>query len=109
MSAASDASSPSAGTGQTWFKIYENAPTYTGGSTLNFPSTSMTSITFTIPSQVPSGNYLIRTEQIALHSAGSFGGAQFYISCAQVNVVNGGSGSPGPLVSFPGAYTGVST
>jgi hypothetical protein len=22
--------------------------------------------------------------------------------------VNGGSGSPGPLVSFPGAYTGVS-
>jgi hypothetical protein len=29
-------------------------------------------------------------------------------SCAQVNVVNGGSGSPGPLVSFPGAYTGVS-
>lgn len=106
MSAASDASSTSAGTGQTWFKIYEDAPTYTGGSTLNFPSTSMTGVTFTVPSQVPSGNYLIRVEQIALHVAGSFGGAQFYLSCAQVNVVNGGSGSPGPLVSFPGAYTG---
>ena len=28
------------------------------------------------------------------------------ISCGQVNVVNGGSGSPGPLVSIPGVYTG---
>jgi hypothetical protein len=32
--------------------------------------------------------------------------AQFYISCAQVAVTGGGSGSPSPLVSFPGAYTG---
>jgi hypothetical protein len=31
---------------------------------------------------------------------------RFYISCSQLNVVGGGSGSPGPLVSFPGAYTG---
>jgi len=27
-----------------------------------------------------------------------------YISCAQIKVENGGNGSPGPLVSFPGAY-----
>ena len=45
-------------------------------------------------------------EAIALHVAQSFGGAQFYISCGQVNVVNGGSGTPGPLVSIPGVYTG---
>ena len=47
--------------------------------------------------------------QIALHLAETFGGAQFYIGCAQVNVVNGGSGTPSPLVSIPGVYTGVST
>lgn len=29
---------------------------------------------------------------------------QFYLSCAQIKVQNGGSGSPSPLVSFPGAY-----
>lgn len=49
----------------------------------------------------------MRVEQIALHVASTYGGAQFYISCAQVNVVNGGNGTPGPLVSIPGVYTGV--
>jgi hypothetical protein len=66
MSAADDASSPDAGTGQTWFKIYEDPPVYTGGS-LVFPSQSMSSVTFTIPAEVPSGQYLVRFEQIALH------------------------------------------
>ncbi len=28
------------------------------------------------------------------------------ISCGQVNVENGGSGTPGPLVAIPGVYTG---
>ena len=67
----------------------------------------MQSFTFTIPKSLPSGQYLVRVEQISLHVASTYGGAQFYIGCAQVNVVNGGSGSPGPLVSIPGVYTGV--
>jgi hypothetical protein len=46
----------------------------------------------------------MRVEHIALHSASTVGGAQFYISCAQLKVQNGGSGSPTPLVAFPGAY-----
>lgn len=50
--------------------------------------------------------YLVRAEQIALHVAQSYGGAQFYLSCGQVEVVNGGSGNPGPLVAIPGVYTG---
>lgn len=45
-------------------------------------------------------------EAIALHTASTFGGAQFYISCGQLSVTGGGSGSPGPLVSIPGVYTG---
>lgn len=45
-------------------------------------------------------------EAIALHAASTFGGAQFYISCGQVEVTNGGSGTPGPLVEIPGVYTG---
>jgi hypothetical protein len=27
-----------------------------------------------------------------------------YLSCAQIEVINGGNGKPGPLVAFPGAY-----
>lgn len=85
-------------------------------------------ITFTIPEALPSGQYLVRMEAIALHvrdmmqlcpppivltsyailpqAASSYGGAQFYIGCGQVNVTGGGSGTPGPLVSIPGVYTG---
>lgn len=61
-------------------------------------------MSFTIPSCVANGEYLLRGEHIALHSAGSAGGAQFYLSCAQVSIT-GGSGTANPnKVSFPGAY-----
>lgn len=59
----------------------------------------------TLPAALPSGEYLLRIEHIALHAAGATGGAQFYLSCGQINVINGGNGTPGPLVSFPGAYS----
>ncbi|KZT41821.1 hypothetical protein SISSUDRAFT_1126182 [Sistotremastrum suecicum HHB10207 ss-3] len=58
-----------------------------------------------IPSCIPSGNYFLRAEIIALHPASTYPGAQFYMECAQINVVGGGSVSP-PTVSFPGAYHG---
>ena len=47
---------------------------------------------------------MVRAEHIGLHSASTAGGAQFYIACGQVTVTGGGSGTPGPLVAFPGAY-----
>lgn len=53
---------------------------------------------------MPSGDYLLRIEHIALHGASNTNGAQFYISCAQITVTGGGSGTPSPLVAFPGAY-----
>ncbi|KAL4242617.1 Endo-beta-1,4-glucanase D [Abortiporus biennis] len=59
------------------------------GRQLTFPSQNIQSFTFTIPKSLPSGQYLIRAEQIALHAATNYGGAQLYISCAQVNIVNG--------------------
>ncbi|KAF8915681.1 glycoside hydrolase family 61 protein D [Mucidula mucida] len=106
MSTASpSANSTGAGLGSTWFKIWESPPVYSGGS-FTFPTNGQSQLTFTIPKNVPSGQYLLRIEHIALHSASSFGGAQFYISCGQLNVVNGGSGTPSPTVSFPGVYTG---
>lgn len=62
------------------------------------------SVSVTIPKATPTGDYLLRIEHIALHQASNTNGAQFYISCAQIRVTNGGNGTPGPLVSFPGAY-----
>ncbi|WDK10976.1 glycosyl hydrolase family 61 [Colletotrichum graminicola] len=57
-----------------------------------------------IPSCLASGEYLVRVEHLALHAAGDTGGAQFYLSCAQVSLSGGGSTTPSGLVSFPGAY-----
>lgn len=76
-----------------------------------------------IPSDIAAGDYLLRAEVIALHVAGSTGGAQLYMSCCkspirlfiptypqlttphldQLVVSGGGSASPA-TVNFPGAY-----
>ncbi|PFH54033.1 lytic polysaccharide monooxygenase [Amanita thiersii Skay4041] len=99
------ANSNQAGLGKTWFKIWEWAPTYSPSTGLVFDSENINQFTFTIPRNTPNGQYLLRGEQIALHLSGTINGAQFYIGCAQINVVGGGSGSPSPTVSFPGAYS----
>ncbi|CAO2657599.1 Nn.00g037250.m01.CDS01 [Neocucurbitaria sp. VM-36] len=91
------------GSGNVWFKIYSQGATFSGGS-MTWASSGKQQVTVPLPKSLPSGEYLIRVEHIALHSASAAGGAQFYISCAQLKVENGGNGSPGPLVSFPGAY-----
>ncbi|TFY61342.1 hypothetical protein EVG20_g7099 [Dentipellis fragilis] len=89
-----------------WFKIDQsgliNGTVYDGfwGDGLMIADNS--SWTTTIPATVPSGNYLIRFETIALHSLP----AQFYPECAQINIVGGGSLAPtaAELVTFPGGY-----
>jgi hypothetical protein len=53
---------------------------------------------------VRAGEYLLCVEYFALHSGVSANGAQFYISCGQLNVTGGGVGVPKPLVPFPSAY-----
>lgn len=58
----------------------------------------------TVPSATPDGDYLLRVEHIALHMAMQANKAQFYLSCTQIRVTGGGSGTPGPLVALPGAY-----
>ncbi len=60
---------------------------------------------FTVPSKIPAGSYLVRAEAIALHTAAQVGGAQFYMSCYQVNVTSSGGGELPTGVKFPGAYS----
>jgi hypothetical protein len=65
------------------------------------------SYTYTIPPSLPSGDYLLRIQQLAIHNPWPAGIPQLYISCAQIKVTGGGSGTPGPLVSIPGFITGT--
>jgi len=95
-----------AGDGAVWFKVYQITAVTNGGTSITFPAQNLPSVSFTVPKNLPTGQYLVRMEALALHVAETFGGAQWYISCGQINVTGGGSGSPGPLVSIPGVYTG---
>ncbi|KAI0137799.1 lytic polysaccharide monooxygenase [Hypoxylon sp. NC0597] len=91
--------------GNVWFKIGSiTAVPPLGSSEATWPAYNKKVVNVTIPKAVPSGKYLVRVESIALHQAQSVGGAQMYLSCAQVEVTGGGNGTPGPLVAFPGAY-----
>ncbi|KAI9058164.1 lytic polysaccharide monooxygenase [Trametes sanguinea] len=92
-------------TGLKWFKIFEeglNPETHQWGSDLLFINGGYVNIT--IPSCVKAGQYLLRVESISLADASSYPGAQFFMSCAQLEVTGGGSASP-ETVSFPGAYS----
>ncbi|KAK4238421.1 glyoside hydrolase [Achaetomium macrosporum] len=59
-----------------------------------------------IPADIAPGDYLLRAEALALHTAGQSGGAQFYMSCYQITVSGGGGSASTPAtVKFPGAYS----
>jgi len=89
-------------TGLNWFKIYEDGLDGTEWATSKLIA-NQGLVSFTIPSCIPAGQYLLRVELIALHAASTYPGAQFYMECAQIQVTGGGSASPA-TVSFPGAY-----
>ena len=57
---------------------------------------------FTMPSCIADGQYLLRIELLALHSAPSE--PQFYASCAQIQVTGGGAFSPSQTQKIPGSY-----
>jgi hypothetical protein len=59
------------------------------------------SYTFTLPSCVANGDYLLRIEQLGIHNPWPAGIPQFYIGCAQIRVTGGGSGLS-PSVAIPG-------
>ncbi|KAF2273603.1 uncharacterized protein EI97DRAFT_155200 [Westerdykella ornata] len=81
-----------------WFKI-----AYLGPKNDTYWSTrDQTGMNFTVPFNTPPGRYLLRIEHLYVRPA--YNTTQFYVACAQVEVVGQGGGSPGPLVRFPGAY-----
>lgn len=81
-----------------WFKIDEVGlidPTvidgYWGSDVLIANNNSWQVV---IPSTIKTGNYVVRHETIALHSAGTVGGAQVYPFCLNLAITSSGSDSP---------------
>ncbi|KAK3342103.1 glycosyl hydrolase family 61-domain-containing protein [Lasiosphaeria hispida] len=105
-----DASTADGSTG--WFKIFSNSWTKKSGGRVgdddNWGTRDLNAccgkMDVKIPSDIQAGDYLLRAEALALHTAGQANGAQFYVSCYQISVSGGGSASPA-TVKFPGAYS----
>jgi len=87
-----------------WFKVWESGLSGPASTETNWGTYNSDRMEFTIPADLPDGEYLTRYEHIAIHE-GHVGKAQFYMECAQLRVSGGGSGTPGPMTQFPGAYT----
>jgi lytic cellulose monooxygenase (C1-hydroxylating) len=105
LAAVSNAATATA-TSADWFKIYED--TFDVGSKKWGVDNLIANngwVKFKLPTCIPNGDYLLRVETLALHSAYSQGGAQFYTSCAQIRVSGGGSTKPSSTVKFPGYYS----
>ncbi|KAJ7919688.1 glycosyl hydrolase family 61-domain-containing protein [Mycena leptocephala] len=88
-----------------WFKIAEQG-LEEDGSWAQAKLDDGSPARVTLPADLKAGNYLLRYEIVALHTAQSVGGAEFYPSCSQLKVTGNGSGAPkeSELVSLPGAY-----
>ncbi|KAI5862283.1 lytic polysaccharide monooxygenase [Durotheca rogersii] len=94
-----------------WYKIFADSWSAKGsvGDADNWGTNDLNAccgkMDVPLPADTPDGDYLLRAEVIALHTAGSAGGAQFYISCYQLSV-RGGQTRPASLpagVKLPGA------
>lgn len=72
--------------GLKWFKIAEDGLDSSGQWGVDRMISTVGWQYFNMPTCIASGHYLMRVELIALHSAYSQGGAQFYV-CVFVNVV----------------------
>jgi cellulase len=82
MKKVSDATqNPSAGPGNGWFKISEVGLISSEQWAVDVLISAGGIQSVKIPSCIENGDYLIRFELIALHSASSYPGAQFYVRC----------------------------
>ncbi len=81
-----------------WFKISESGLVDGSSAPGTWASDDLiannNSWTVTIPSSIAAGNYVLRHEIIALHSAGQENGAQNYPQCVNLKVTGGGSDKP---------------
>jgi len=91
------------GAGAVWFKIYEDG--LSGGRWgVERLLDRRGRVDVTIPTDIAPGNYLLRGEIIALHSAYDLNGVQPYVGCVELTISSSENANP-TGVSLPGAYS----
>ncbi|KAI0411336.1 carbohydrate-binding module family 1 protein [Xylaria grammica] len=110
MAAVSDAAGAD-GSAASWFKIFADTwaanPSGANGDADFWGTKDLNAccglMDVRIPADLAPGDYLLRAEALALHSAGSAGQGQFYMTCYQLTVTGSGAAKPAG-VALPGAY-----
>ncbi|KAI0933237.1 hypothetical protein AcV7_004764 [Taiwanofungus camphoratus] len=90
--------------GAQWFKIDQVGKKNDDAGWVQEDIMNGAPINVTIPSDLAAGSYLIRNEIISLQNAMAPGGAEFFPSCTQLQIIGSGTGSSTSTVHFPGAY-----
>lgn len=109
MASVDDAASAE-GADSAWFKVFQDTWASAGstGSDDNWGTKDLNTcggkMDVVIPDDIAPGDYLLRAEAIALHTASSEGGAQFYMTCYQITVTGSGT-AVADTVQIPGAYS----
>ncbi|KAJ1818579.1 hypothetical protein LPJ60_004255 [Coemansia sp. RSA 2675] len=83
------------GLGNSWFKIYEQG--FNAKRDMwctDVVRENYGKLRVKIPKNINNGEYILRTEMIALHNARRLGGAQFFPNCVQISVTGATSGNP---------------
>ncbi|KAM3086175.1 hypothetical protein ACMFMG_000312 [Clarireedia jacksonii] len=86
-----------------WFKIQEWAQTNGTWASAIMEAGNM-SMSFKLPTGLATGEYLLRSEMLALHSSQTIDGAQWYIGCAQLSITGTAAETCSPSIELPGAY-----
>ncbi|KAI1816928.1 lytic polysaccharide monooxygenase [Poronia punctata] len=81
-----------------WFKIAYAGPI----SNHEWQLWNQPDFNFTIPPTTPPGKYLMRLEQWMPTQLDNY--TQWYVNCAQVNIIGPGGGTPTGFAKFPGTY-----
>ena len=105
MKKVDDASASGNAAGPGWFKVWQEDHDATTDQwcVQKLNRTDDGRLTITIPKDIESGHYLLRSEVTALHfAAPPTNDPQFFIGCAQIFVQNGGTATPPDTVSIPG-------
>ena len=90
-----------------WFKVHHAGRVGTSNVWASSPLEvdATRTYTYTIPSCLAAGSYIVRHEVLGLHAAFELNKAQFYPSCHQIKITGSGTSTgPASKVAFPGAY-----
>ncbi|KAH6621145.1 glycosyl hydrolase family 61-domain-containing protein [Chaetomium sp. MPI-SDFR-AT-0129] len=87
-----------------WFKVYQLGTQIPwNGTDQGWLTWDQKNFQFTLPNEIPAGEYLMRIEQMSVHQP--YREKEWYVQCAHLKIASSYDGpDPSPTIKFPGGY-----